>query len=76
MEKAQNPSDCSADNQLSSTVQGKNEQECGARLPAALLLLPHCLPKDNRDSRAKPGGPQLHNIKSQTLQKCNLIDRE
>lgn len=26
--------------------------------------------------RAKPGGPQLYNITSQALQKCNLSDRE
>lgn len=60
-------------NQLSSTMQGKNEQECWGQ---ASSLLPHRVGKDNGDNRAKPGGPQLYNIKSQTLQKCNLIDRD
>lgn len=76
MGKTQNPSDCSPGNQLSSTVQGKNEQECWGQAGRALLLLPHRVAKDNRDNRAKPGGPQLYNIKSQALQKCNLINRE
>lgn len=43
MEKAQNASDCSAGNQLSSTVQGKNEQECWGRAdssPAPAATLP------------------------------------
>lgn len=47
-----------------------------SRRAGAGLGVPHCLGKDNRDNRAKPGGPQLYNIKSQASQKCNLIDRQ
>lgn len=46
-------------------------RSAGARPTVAPLLLPHWVGKDNRDNRAKPGGPQLYNIKS--LRPCKNV---